>query len=197
MSVTLLPHLNNKELNILLDIARTAIQEYIANKEASRPAPTELPDKLREPAGCFVTLEVNGELQGCLGSIYPSSYHSLAEEVARKARSSCFEDTRFPPLESQQLNALTIEVSVLSIPKQQHFSSQAELEYFLANNKCGLIFSEKYRRSVFLPQVWDKLPNPKEFIRHLKLKGGWKSDYWSEELKVETFVVSSVEGKYR
>ncbi|WP_375753708.1 AmmeMemoRadiSam system protein A [Vibrio sp. HN007] len=196
MPVTLLPHLNKEELNILLDIAKSAINEYITNKPVTIPDTESLPHKLREPAGCFVTLEVDGELQGCLGSIYPSSNYSLAEEVARKARSSCCEDTRFPPLEAQQLSALTVEVSVLSIPKPKSCSSQQELEEFLSQNKIGLILSEGHRRAVFLPQVWEKLPNPHEFIRHLKLKGGWRADYWSENIKVETFVVSSVEGAY-
>lgn len=194
MSVTSFQNLNKGELTQLLDIARDAIRGHFS-EEGPRPPQQDLyGKKLQQPGACFVTLEVNGQLQGCLGSVIARS--PLILEVHNKARASAYQDRRFMPLTEDQLDDLSIEVSVLSDPKRLDVSSEQELLDYLANNKVGVILSDNYMQALFLPQVWEQLPEPGDFIRHLKIKAGWNATYWSPSMEVKTFTVTSIKGKY-
>ena len=193
MSATSFQPYSDTELSELLNIARKAIADYF-NGVRAMPQTHLYDAKLLEPAACFVTLEVGGELQGCLGCI--EAMHPLVNEVYNKARSAAYQDHRFLPLRESQLNDLTVEVSVLSKPQELTVISEQELETYLESNRVGLILSDSSHRALFLPQVWEQLSSPKDFIRHLKIKGGWSSTYWSPSIQVETFVVTSKKDKY-
>ena len=100
------------------------------------------------------------------------------------------------PLTEDQLAQLTVEVSVLSKPEVLAVGSEQELIDFLANNKVGVILSDHHNQALFLPQVWEQLKSPRDFIRHLKSKAGWNAAYWSPSMEVKTFTVTSIKGKY-
>ncbi|PSW05736.1 AmmeMemoRadiSam system protein A [Photobacterium lipolyticum] len=194
MSVISYQKLSKGELTQLLDIAREAIRGHLSNGEIKAPQLDLYSKKLLEPAACFVTLEVNGELQGCLGTI--AAHSPLVLEVHNKARASAYQDHRFMPLTKDQLDKLTIEVSVLSEPERLEVNSEQELLDYLADNKVGVILTKNHKQALFLPQVWEKLPKPIDFIRQLKVKAGWNAAYWSADMVVSTFTVSSIKGKY-
>jgi len=137
---------------------------------------------------------VNGQLQGCLGSTV--AYSPLVLEVHNKARASAYEDRRFMPLTEDQLDDLTIEISVLSEPQTVDIESEEALIEFLSSHKVGVILSNANEQALFLPQVWKQLPKPQQFVRQLKLKAGWNAAYWSPNITVKTFTVSSLKGKY-
>lgn len=194
MSVTSSQNLNKGELTQLLDIAREAIRGHFSEEGPKSPQLDLYGKKLLEPGACFVTLTVHEELQGCLGSI--NAHTPLVLEVHNKAIASAYQDRRFMPLTEEQLDHLMIEVSVLSEPAVLEVSSEQELLDYLSNNKVGVILSDNYGQALFLPQVWEQLPKPHDFIRHLKIKAGWKPDHWSSSMTVKTFTVTSIEGKY-
>ncbi|WED20680.1 AmmeMemoRadiSam system protein A [Vibrio sp. JC009] len=186
--------LNQNELNLLVDLARNSIREFLFQENSPTPQVSKYPETLAEPAGCFVTLKVSGRLQGCLGTILPRK--PLVEEVHEMAIAASHRDHRFSPLAKEQLPDLTVEVSVLTRPSELKVDSEKGLIDYLTINKAGVILSQGYHQALFLPQVWEQLPEPVDFLKHLKLKAGWQADYWSDGMRVEIFEVISLEKDY-
>ncbi|ABZ75523.1 AMMECR1 domain protein [Shewanella halifaxensis HAW-EB4] len=180
--------LSQSEKRQLLTIVRDTLiaafyPDYVVKKQRQLDGGLE-----QLKLGCFVTLTLDGELKGCIGHI--ESDRPITELLPALATSSAFNDRRFPPLVESQLNSLRIELSLLSEMQGVEVNEQAELQRYLKGNSLGLVLSEGDRRAVFLPQVWQQLPEPKEFIEALKAKGGWDRDYWSSNMKVEVFSVT-------
>ncbi|MDO6704975.1 AmmeMemoRadiSam system protein A [Photobacterium sp. 1_MG-2023] len=188
------PALNKGEMTQLLDIAREAISGHFS-EDLPRPPQLDLYNrKLLANGACFVTLEVNGELQGCLGTV--TANEPLVIEVHNKARDSAYQDRRFMPLTEDQLDSLTIEISVLSEPKLLQVDSEEALLTYLEAHQVGLILTEHHAQAVFLPQVWAKLPKPANFLKALKQKAGWPMNHWSPNIRVKTFTTTQIKGKY-
>ncbi|MGF1680023.1 AmmeMemoRadiSam system protein A [Photobacterium makurazakiensis] len=194
MSAILYQSLNKGELTQLLDIAREAIRSHFSTGIPKLPQLDLYGKKLLQPGACFVTLKVDGQLQGCLGTT--AAHSPLVLEVHNKARASAYQDRRFMPLTEEQLDNLNIEISVLSQPQPLSIQSEQELIDYLEKNKVGVILSDKYQQALFLPQVWESLPKPVDFIRQLKIKAGWNTVYWSPTMQVKTFKVNSISGRY-
>lgn len=194
MPVTSSPTPDHQEMRQLVDIARQAITDYFTDINQP-PILRQYPESMRQLGACFVTLEVNQQLQGCLGSII--AHTPLVEEVYHKARSAAYQDYRFSPLTTPQLSQLTIEVSVLSPLKTIAFEQEQDLVHYLDHHPVGVMLTEGSRRAVFLPQVWEQLPTTKEFLRHLKIKGGWPGHYWSSSMRVEIFTVTREKEPYQ
>ena len=128
-------------------------------------------EPLRHPAASFVTLHREGALRGCVGAIEPR--FPLVQDVARNAFRAAFEDSRFEPVAEAELAVLDIEISVLGTPEPLPFAEERALCAGLVPGRDGLIIEFGERRSVFLPQVWEVLPDPRDFLAHLKAKGGF------------------------
>lgn len=154
----------------LIGLARASIHHGLAQRRALPVWPGEYAPPLRDQGASFVTLHLGGELRGCVGSIEPRV--SLVEDVARNAYLSAFEDSRFDPLQQSEFAGLEIEISVLGPRRPLDFRSEAELLERLAPMRDGLILEHDGRRGVFLPQVWEDLPEPADFLAHLKAKAG-------------------------
>ncbi|MGD9870639.1 MAG: AmmeMemoRadiSam system protein A [Thauera sp.] len=151
----------------LLKLARAAI----AHRLGLAPAPV-IPDdpRLHEKAATFITLIKDGELRGCIGSLRRS--RELGDDVMHNALAAAFEDSRFSPLAADELDAITIEVSVLSEPEFLDFFGEEELLAQLRPGEDGLIIFSGCRSATFLPQVWEQLPEPRQFLAALKHKAG-------------------------
>jgi len=157
----------------LLQIARASISAALGpGPEGGAPA-TEEP-WLREWRASFVTLMQGGELRGCVGTL--EAQRPLAADVAENARAAAFQDTRFKPLARDELARTDIEVSLLSAPKRLRFEDHADLIARLRPGVDGVILEQgdekSGKRATFLPQVWEGLPDPEQFIAHLKQKAG-------------------------
>lgn len=173
----------------LLDIAAASIRHGLDYGRPQIPAAGKLPEPLRDPGACFVTLNRHGQLRGCIGSL--TAHRPLAEDVAENAWSAAFSDPRFPPLREEELDGLDIHISILTPAEPMQFSSEQDLLQQLQPGVDGLIMEEGFRRGTFLPSVWDQLPTPELFLRHLKQKAGLPTDYWSETLKVSRYTTHS------
>ncbi|MGI2261177.1 AmmeMemoRadiSam system protein A [Shewanella sp. GXUN23E] len=182
------------ELAQLLAVARVAIASHFGGNAAVLPNIADYDERLRATVGCFVTLEVSGQLQGCIGTIH--SQQPLVQEVHKKALSAAFHDRRFSPLTAAQLPALTLEVSVLSRPVRLTTGTELDCLNHLDRHRPGVILSHAQHRGVFLPQVWDKLRGPKEFITALKRKAGIDPTLPTTAMRVELFTVDKHKEPY-
>ena len=155
----------------LLQIARQSVSAaLVAGGKPGTPSAEE--PWLRESRATFVTLMQGEELRGCVGAL--EAQRPLAEDVAENARAAAFEDARFKPMTRDEFARTDIEVSLLSTPKRLAFEDHADLIGRLRPGVDGIILeqSEEGKHATFLPQVWEGLPDPEQFIAHLKQKAG-------------------------
>jgi len=126
--------------------------------------------QFQEKRACFVTLKMDGELRGCIGSIVP--HNKLYEDIITNAKNAAFQDPRFPQLNLDEIqeNDLNIGITILSPIQDKEFSNHSDLLNFLTKEKCWLIIKLWYRQATFLPSVREELPQANEFITHLLLK---------------------------
>jgi AmmeMemoRadiSam system protein A len=159
----------------LLGFARQSITAALASG-GSPAIPREA--WLRECRATFVTLKSNGRLRGCIGML--EAMRMLGEDVIANARAAAFQDPRFNALTPAELAGLEIEVSILSRPVQLSFEDHTDLMRQIVPGKDGLILecdtASGPRRGTFLPQVWDDIPDPEQFMAQLKLKAGVPAD---------------------
>jgi AmmeMemoRadiSam system protein A len=176
----------------LLEIARKSIASQLRDRVEPRLDLAALPPDLRAPGACFVTLTRNGQLRGCIGSL--EARQPLAADVQEHAADAAFHDFRFPPLTEPELADLQIEISVLSAPQPLKYANSEELPDLLKPGVDGVILARGMRRATFLPQVWEKVPDPASFLDMLCEKMGFEYDLWRrEKLNVFTYHVESFE----
>ncbi|MFZ1385456.1 MAG: AmmeMemoRadiSam system protein A, partial [Propionicimonas sp.] len=144
---------------------------------------------LAAPGACFVTLTLDGRLRGCIGSLEP--HRSLLADVTHNARAAAFSDRRFPPLSAAELPRTRIEVSLLSASEPLEAGSEAELVARLRPGVDGLILAWDGHRGTFLPQVWEQLPDPQQFLNRLKQKAGLPVSFWSPQVTVRRYGVTA------
>src|SRR5262249_28897120 len=170
----------------LLAIARTSIADALGAGGA--PAAAE-EAWLREMRATFVTLMKGGELRGCVGAL--EAQRPLGEDVAANARAAAFDDTRFRPLTLDELAQTELEVSLLSTPKTLEFEDHADLLKKLRPGVDGVILEQPGEglRGTFLPQVWEDLADPEQFITRLKQKAGIAQDTDARALRVKRYRV--------
>lgn len=182
--------LQDAEAALLLDLAEGAIVDGLSGRPLAGPDPAALPPALQEPRGVFVTLRVAGQLNGCIGSIHGTD--PLGQAVARCARSAAFSDPRLPPLGHADLQSLTIEVSLLSPLAPVTAGSRQELLDQLRPGTDGLLITAGQRQGVFLPAVWDQLPDPEAFLSHLQLKAGIPLGNWPSVMEAWRFTAEKL-----
>ncbi|MSQ71466.1 MAG: AmmeMemoRadiSam system protein B [Betaproteobacteria bacterium] len=146
---------------------------------------------MREQHATFVTLKLDGQLRGCVGSLEP--HRPLAEDVAQNALAAAFGDGRFKPLSRAEFERIEVEVSILSLPKVVAFADHADLIGQLRPGIDGLILEYgeggTARRGTFLPQVWEQLPQPEAFLRNLKQKAGLPADTPTSRCRIKRYSV--------
>ena len=156
---------------VLVGMARAAIGERLGYAQA--PA-ADAASWLAQPGATFVTLTREGRLRGCIGSL--SAGHPLGADVIANAHSAAFRDPRFKPLAAAEWPDTQTEVSLLSPVKPIRFADEAELLERIVPGVDGLILESGGQRGTFLPQVWEALPDKREFLSQLKVKAGLPLD---------------------
>ncbi|HZI84207.1 MAG TPA: AmmeMemoRadiSam system protein A [Casimicrobiaceae bacterium] len=168
----------------LLAVARHAIASELSQAMAA----PEIVGALRQPGATFVTLVCGEALRGCIGSL--KATRAVGVDVRENALAAAFRDPRFPPLTADEFSRTTIEVSLLSPPRIACFASEAELCSRLVPGVDGVALELGDRRATFLPQVWEMLPEPREFVAALKAKAGFPADFWDTRLNVSLYRVT-------
>jgi len=180
--------LSSDEKKNLLILARQALTLAVNNKPIPPIDSSCLTPLLRQIGASFVTLTEEGELRGCVGALEPTM--PLAEDVQYHAVAAALQDYRFPPVRPAEVLNIVIEISRLTLPQPLLYKGPQDLITRLRPDIDGVIINDGYRRATFLPQVWEKLPNPRAFLAHLCQKMGAPSDLWERrELQVLTYQV--------
>ena len=181
------------EQNSLLGIACKSIRHGLEHGRPARVSLDTLPESLLAERASFVTLNtIGGQLRGCIGSL--EACRPLAEDVSHNAWAAAFRDPRFSPLSEEEYPGLDIHVSVLSEAEPLAFSSEQELLDLIRPGIDGLVLEDSTARGTFLPSVWESLPEPAQFLAHLKLKAGLPADYWTDSLRVWRYTTQSFGG---
>ncbi len=174
---------------LLLRIARDSIGAQFG----AQPGHVDLPingahARLEEPGATFVTLKLDDALRGCIGSL--EALRALRLDVARNAVHAAFSDPRFAPLRPAEFEVIDIEVSLLGATTPLTFASEDDLLAQLVPGQDGLVLQHGRNRGTFLPQVWDALPDRRDFLRELKGKAGLRADFWSAHIEVARYSVA-------
>lgn len=170
----------------LLAIAREAVE---AQREPAGRDHAE--DWLRVPGASFVTLRLDGELRGCIGSIDPR--RPLGDDVAHNAHGAAYRDPRFPPVSAAERLALAIEVAVLSARVPFEAADEAHAAALVRPGVDGIYLQYGAMGATFLPQVWESIPDPVEFLAQLRRKAGLPARFWHRDLRLWRYSVE----KYR
>lgn len=170
---------------ILLKHSRESLLKGVRAGFAPRVSLREVPKVLCEERATFVTLHKNRKLRGCIGRLEAS--RPLYTDIAENTVAAALEDYRFPPVSEGEVKGISISISILTPPEKMKVGAEEELIANLRPGIDGLILQEAGRRATFLPSVWEELPMPVDFIRHLKLKAGMAPDHWSKNVEVFTY----------
>lgn len=171
--------LTREQGKALLWLARETIARKLGmpGQEPGAEIAARLQDQeLQQKRGTFVTLKEHGELRGCIGCITAGS--SIVEEVKRNALHAAFDDSRFRPVDKKELAVIEVEVSILTAPTPLIYATAAELIRALRVGIDGVIILKNGHSATFLPQVWEQLPRPDDFLDHLCRKACLPAEVW-------------------
>ncbi|GAB6905672.1 TIGR00296 family protein [Desulfosarcina cetonica] len=188
--------LNSRQGLALVSLARQTLlrhfEEPIDPADAASLASQLDDEALKARSGTFVTLTLDDQLRGCIGSL--SAKQTIAAGVRDNALNAAFHDPRFAPLSKTEMNRVHIEVSVLTDPLPLEYQGGDDLLAKLRPGIDGVIIRKGYASATFLPQVWDQLPQADQFLSHLCLKAGLSVDEWRKgTLTVEIYQVQYFE----
>ena len=169
----------------LLNIAERALNKAVLEKKELKISRQDYEDILFDKGASFVTLTINGELRGCIGTLIPQE--GIALNIAANAYRAALEDSRFPPLSAEELPQTAVSISLLTDFERIRFTTEADLLNKIIPGVDGLVLRDGDRQGVFLPTVWEELPQPQDFLNNLKLKAGLSPNYWSDKIKVYRF----------
>ena len=182
--------------DVLVQLARQTLMEKLGKTvppAESEPLKAALSDQCYQlHNGTFVTLKINGRLRGCIGNL--TATEPLSEGVRRNAINAAFHDPRFAPLTEPELEQAEIEISILTEPQPLDYTDGSDLLNKLRTNIDGVIIRKGHASATFLPQVWEQLPEPEDFLSHLCMKAGLSSNAWRDtKLEVQTYQVQYFE----
>ncbi len=180
---------------ILLRIAKTAILSHLEGGHSiHKEQLIEHYPFLAEDGACFVTLNHKHQLRGCIGSII--AHRSLLDDIIQNAISAAFHDPRFAPLSSSELQDLTLEVSVLTTPELLEYDDFKDLVHKVQPKIDGLILKYGPYQGTFLPQVWEQLPTPEQFLIHLSMKAGTDESVYKKHPTIYRYRVDAIEENF-
>jgi uncharacterized protein len=171
----------------LLQTAAASISYGLTHRVPSPITLSQFAPTLHVERATFVTLRIGEQLRGCIGSLY--ARRPLVTDVTENAFSAAFRDKRFSPLTAEEFAQLNYHISVLHPPQVIHAASRADLITQLRPGIDGLILEEAKanKRATFLPDVWETLGQPEQFLSQLMKKGGWPDHDWPTDLKISRY----------
>lgn len=171
----------------LLNVAREAIVDALQMDVPTTDQVDKTAPWLFEPAATFITLMQHGRIRGCIGSL--KAHQALLDNVCCNAVSAALHDTRFFPVTADEFVTIDVEVSLLSALQPLGFTSESDALATLSPHVDGVMLEYGNHRSTFLPQVWESLPQPREFLAQLKLKAGLPENFWDESIQLSRYTV--------
>lgn len=169
----------------LIQIVHTSLRKAVEDHKKHSPSRQSYPEDVFDRGASFITLYKNGELRGCIGSILPTI--SIAQDIADNTYAAALEDKRFSPVRIEELSEITYTISLLSGFEEIRYHDEKDLLQKIIENIDGIVIRDGNRQGVFLPSVWEQLPDKEEFFKHLKIKAGMNPNYWNNRIKVYRF----------
>lgn len=166
------------------------LKSYSENYHLTSDDLGHFPPVFSEFGACFVTLEIEGNLRGCVGSIL--AHQPLIDDLIKNAYNAAFYDPRFVPLSEEEFKNVSIAISLLSIPSQMKFENEEDLIFQIKKGVDGIIIKDGDNQAVYLPSVWEQLPNKRDFLGSLKQKAGLRFDYFSNTFEAYRFRVEYI-----
>jgi len=182
--------LDGNDKKNLMSVAKASIKHGIERGKPLFVDVSHYVESLRENGACFVTLKLNGQLRGCIGSL--QAWRPLVDDCADNAFNAAFRDPRFPGVTEQEYCLLYLHISVLGKTSPMHFDSEEDLLTQLRPDIDGLVLEDLGYRGTFLPAVWEEVPKPLDFLNHLKHKAGLPLNYWSDTIQVSRYTVTDI-----
>lgn len=176
--------------NVLLKIAHDSIKNEFNKEVIIDSSLKEQFSILNEQRACFVTLNLNGKLRGCIGSLLAN--RTLFEDIIYNSRAAAFSDLRFDRLTQEEFENIEIEISILTPAKELIYNNLEDLKQKLIPNKHGVILELNGKRATFLPQVWEQLPTFEAFISQLCKKAGLDPNNLPDFPKIQTYEVEKI-----
>lgn len=173
--------------NFVIDVCKKSILAGL-NKEDIKFE--NIPPVFGQLGACFVTLEKNGDLRGCIGSII--AHRWLIDDLAQNAQNSAFSDPRFQPLKKHEFDDLEINVSLLSTPEKMDFKDEQDLLNQIQPFVDGIIIKDKGYQAVYLPSVWEQLPEKELFMESLKIKAGMTPKHFSNTFEAYRYTTEYI-----
>lgn len=171
----------------VIDVCKKSILSVLDKEELKI---SKIPAVFEQHGACFVTLEKNDDLRGCIGSII--AHRPLINDLVENSKNSAFSDPRFQPLKKDEFKDLTINVSLLSAPEEMHFEDEADLLRQIKPFVDGIIIKDKGYQAVYLPSVWEQLPEKELFLNSLKIKAGMPPKHFSETFEAYRFMTEYI-----
>ena len=172
--------------DFMLEICRDSIKAGLDNQQIA--ITSKIPPVFNQLGACFVTLNINGRLRGCIGSIV--AHQPLIIDLAQHAYDSAFRDNRFSPLTKEEYEKIDISISLLSPPTKMQFANEQDLLNKITPYEDGIIIRDGNHQAVYLPSVWEQIPNKVDFLNNLKIKAGLAPNHFSSTF--EAFKYSTV-----
>jgi uncharacterized protein len=182
--------LDTEHGRLLLEVAAASIEHGLREGAPLAVDASAYPAPLRARRATFVTIERDGKLLGCIGTILARL--PAVEDVAKNAYGAVFYDPRCPRLMLDDVRDLDIHISILSEPEPMTFDSEEDLIRQLRPGVDGLLLEDGFNRGTFLPTVWESLPDPHDFLTHLKLKASLPRAHWSDTIRVSRYTTEVV-----
>ncbi len=167
----------------LLHLARAAIGKELGFKSHDLPRT----GWLEEPGATFVTVTLNGQMRGCLGTL--EAHLPLIEDVRQNAVAAAFQDPRYAPLTKEEFADVVIDVALLNAPEPIRFSSEEDALAQLKPGQDGVIFKYGSQAATFLPHAWADFPHARDFLAQLKKQAGLPEDFWSVDVNLSRFTI--------
>jgi len=183
-------NLTDDEKKSLLETARKSIEYGLLHQRALPVALNEFSEALQTHGASFITLNLNKQLRGCIGTL--EAHQPLITDVAEHAFDAAFKDPRFPPLTKKESDQLEIHISILTPSEEINFTSEKDLLTQLQPGVDGLILQADYHKATFLPSVWEQLTTPEDFLNHLKLKAGLGMHDWPKGIQFSRYKTVSL-----
>lgn len=173
--------------NFVIDVCKKSILAVFNNE---KPDFEKIPPVFKQIGACFVTLEKEGNLRGCIGTII--AHRPLIEDLIKNAQNSAFSDSRFTPLRRDEFEDLSVDVSLLSLPEKMDFKNEADLLAQIRPSIDGIIIKDPPHQAVYLPSVWEQLPEKTTFLSSLKIKAGMSPKHFSATFEAFRFTTEYI-----
>lgn len=176
--------------------ARKLIKELVQTSILAEFDPITVPNKsmfidaipeLNENGACFVTLTLDGQLRGCIGSL--EAYRTLYDDLVYNAKAAAFSDLRFKPLSFFEFHKIDIEVSLLSPKTEIEYTDTEDLRTKIRPHVDGVVLTYDNKSATYLPQVWDDLPYFDDFFVSLAQKANLRPGVLESHPKIEIYQV--------